>query len=123
MLFAKRVFLFAGVVGLIVLCPLFFLESKIDAEQPPDITHPEFFYGFVGVGIAWQLAFLVIGTDPARYRPLMIVSVVEKASFSGAVFVLYGLGRVAASGLIFAGFDFTLGVLFAVSYLKIRPSS
>src|SRR5689334_23841932 len=64
MLFAKRVFLIAGLYGLAVMAPQLFLESKTSADYPPAITHPEFYYGFVLVAIAWQVAFLTISRDP-----------------------------------------------------------
>jgi hypothetical protein len=58
----------AGIYGLIVLVPQLFSESRIARDYPPVITHPEYFYGFLGVAIAWQLCFLVIAKDPVRYR-------------------------------------------------------
>ena len=81
MTFARRVFRFAGIYGLIVLPPQYFLETRIGRDAPPPITHPEFFYGFLGVAIAWQVAFLIIALDPRRYRPLMLAGVIEKSSF------------------------------------------
>ena len=75
---ARRVFGAAGIVGLLMLLPHYFLFEKIGRDYPPAITHPEFFYGFIGVAVAWQFAFLVIARDPARYRLLMIPAVLEK---------------------------------------------
>jgi len=40
------------------------------------------------VAVSWQVAFL-IAQDPARYRPLMIPAVLEKATFGIAVLVLF----------------------------------
>jgi len=74
MKFARIVFLIAGIYGILVLTPLYFLEQTIGRETPPPITHPEFFYGFVGVGLAWQIVFLIIARDPLRFRPMMIPS-------------------------------------------------
>jgi hypothetical protein len=118
--FARRVYTVAGVYGLIVMLPQYFLEDRIARDTPPPITHPEHFYGFVGVTIAWQLAFLVIGRDPQRYRALMPVTVLEKLAFALAVAVLWAHGRVAASVLPFAGIDLLLGALFLVSYLRTK---
>ena len=56
MRFAKYTFLVAGVYGLIVMLPQFFLETKIGQDQPPAITHPEFFYGFICVTVAFAPA-------------------------------------------------------------------
>jgi hypothetical protein len=66
MRFAKVVFWCASVWGFLVLTPLYFLADRIGREYPPAINHPEFYYGFVGVALAWQIAFVVIATDPAR---------------------------------------------------------
>ena len=118
MVFAHWVFRIAGIWGVLVLLPLYFLEEQIGRDQPPPITHPEFFYGFVGVGLAWQIVFLVISLDPPRFRPLMPVAMLEKFSFSLAVFMLYGLGRVDIPMVVAAALDAVLGVLFVISYLR-----
>ncbi len=121
MTFARRVFLIAGAFGLLILLPMYFLESQIGRDRPPAITHPEYFYGFIGVAIAWQVAFLMIGRDPARFRPLMIPAMIEKATFAIAASGLFAQGRLAreifAAGMI----DLTLGILFAVAYLRTAP--
>ncbi len=84
---------------------------------PPAITHPEFFYGFVGVTLAWQVLFVLIATDPVRYRPAMPVAVLEKAAFAIGMPVLYALHRVAADSLVFSTIDAVLGVSFVIAYL------
>lgn len=121
MKFAARTFTIAGIYGLLLLTPYYFMEGMISREMPPAITHPEFFYGFVGCALAWQLAFLVIGRDPLRYRPLMIPAVVEKLSFGGAGIVLYLQQRIDVSVLVFAGIDLLLGLLFSAAFLRCRP--
>ena len=113
----------AGVYGVLAILPLYFLEGRIGQETPPAITHPEFFYGFVGVGLAWQLAFLCIASDPVRYRLLMLPAVVEKFSFAIAATVLYFNGRLAATMLGFGSLDALLGVLFLIAYWKTAGSS
>ena len=55
MIFAKRVFFIAAVLGVIVLAPQYFMEAKVGRDFPPPITHPEHFYGFIGVALAWQM--------------------------------------------------------------------
>src|SRR5262245_55352144 len=81
MLFARWVFRIAGIYGLAVLVPQYSLEEQVSRDYPPPITHPEYFYGFLGVAVSWQVAFLLIAQDPARYRPLMIPAALEKAAF------------------------------------------
>jgi hypothetical protein len=78
MKFAKIVFLVAGIWGVLLLAPLYFLFDMIGTRDPPPITHPAFFYGFAGLGLAWQVAFFVIARDPLRFRPIMIPSILEK---------------------------------------------
>lgn len=116
--FAKYTFLVAGVYGLLVTVPMYFSESRINATQPPAITHPEYFYGFAGLCLAWQLMFLLISTDPARYRPAMPVAIVEKAAFAIAVPILYLQNRAPGQILAASLIDAVLGLLFLISYLK-----
>jgi hypothetical protein len=118
MKFARRVFFIAGVYGLLVLGPQYFLEAKTGRDFPPAITHPEYYYGFIGVGLAFQVLFLVIARDPVRYRGAMIPAVLEKATFGVAAFLLYLQDRIPALVLGFALVDILLGALFVVAYAK-----
>ena len=121
MKFARLVFALSGVYGLGVLVPMYFEQSKFERLAPPVVTHPELYYGFVGVGVAWQLAFLVIAVQPARYRLMMIPSMVEKFSYAAAVLVLGFQSRVSSMMLAFGTVDLVLGVLFVVAYLRVIP--
>jgi hypothetical protein len=123
MVFARRTFLIAGHYGLIALLPLYFLEGRIGRDYPPPITHPEHYYGFIGVALAWQIAFLVIARDPVRFRPLMPVAVLEKASFGLAALALWSAGRIPAPVLALGLIDTALGVLFVVAYVRTRQAS
>ena len=118
MKFAKVVFFIAGIWGFIVLTPLYFMFDLIGRTDPPPITHPGFFYGFVGAGLAWQIAFFFIATDSGRLRPLMIPSVLEELSYVIAVVVLVLQGRMRSTDFVFAGTDLTLALLFVVAYFK-----
>lgn len=118
MKFAKYVFYAAGIYGLIALVPQYFLEEKTGRDFPPAITHPEYFYGFIGVALAWQIAFLIIGNDPSRFRPLMIPAMLEKFSFVVAVYALYAFGRVNTMMVGAASIDLLLGILFVAAFLK-----
>jgi hypothetical protein len=51
MKFSKIVFYAAGVCGLLVLVPQYFLEEKNGRDFPPAINHPEYYYGFIGVAV------------------------------------------------------------------------
>ena len=118
MKFVKIVFRVAAIYGVLTLTPLYFLFDVIGRNDPPPITHPGFFYGFVGVALAWQAAFYVISTDPVRYRALMIPAVLEKFSFVIAIIVLVLQHRTQPSDLVFSCVDLVLGILFVVSYFK-----
>src|SRR4051794_12298556 len=112
MRFARWVFVAAGVYGAAVLAPQYFLEGRGGRDYPPPVTHPEFYYGFVGVALSWQLLFLVIGSDPVRFRPAMPPAVLEKASFAVAVPVLYAMERVPGVLVGFAAASAMWGLLF-----------
>ena len=118
MRFARWVFLISGVYGIAVMLPQYFLEEKIGRDYPPPITHPEHFYGFVGVTLAWQVLFLVIAADPVRLRTAMPVAVLEKLAFAVAVPVLYALGRVPSALLPFAALDAMWAILFTLAFFR-----
>ena len=118
MTFAKRVFLGAAIYGLIALLPQYFLIEKTGRDFPPAITHPEYYYGFIGVAVAWQIVFLIISRDPIRYRPLMLVAVLEKASFGLPAIALYVTGMLSGQMLGAGLIDLALGVLFVISYKR-----
>ncbi len=118
MKFARWTYLIAGIYGLLVLVPQYFLEEKNGRDYPPVINHPEYYYGFIGVAIAWQIAFLIISKDPRRYWPLMIASVIEKFSYGIAVVILYLQGRTGNMVLSTGVIDMVLGTLFLIACKK-----
>jgi Na+/melibiose symporter-like transporter len=118
MKFAKIVFRAAGIWGVLILTPLYFLFDVIGRQDPPPITHPGFYYGFAGVGMAWQIAFLIIATDPLRFRLIMLACMVEKFSYAATLAVLYLQRRLHASDLVFGAVDLLFGVLFVIAFLK-----
>lgn len=116
MKFAKIVFWGAGIWGVLSLTPLYFIFDSIGLKDPPAITHPGFFYGFAGVALAWQIAFLVIAKDPMRFRPMMIPAVLEKLGYGIPVIVLYTQRRMGATDLALGCIDLLLGALFLVAF-------
>lgn len=118
MKFAKYVFSIAGIWGILVVTPLFFIFDQIAEKDPPPITHPLFYYGFAGVALAWQFVFLMIGSNPARFRPLMLVSILEKLGYFLPAVILYLLHRVHPADLFISFGDALLAVLFLIAYLK-----
>jgi len=97
---------------------MYFLEDRLGIEFPPATNHPEQYYAFVGVGLAWQLACLLIASDVRRYRPLMLPAMAEKFLAAGAVMWLFTLGRIDAMTLAPFLVDLVLGFLFVASYLR-----
>ena len=120
MRFAKIVFLIAGIWGVLILTPLYFMFDLIGRQDPPAITHPAFYYGLVGVGLAWQIAFFVISRDPIRLRPMMIPSILEKLLYGGALTALFLQRRLHAQDLAFGFIDLLFGALFAAAFFKTR---
>ncbi len=118
MKFAKVVFWIAGIWGVLVLAPLYFMFDVIGRQDPPAITHPGFYYGFISVGLAFQVAFIVIARDPVRLRPMMIPAVLEKFGYGATLLVLYLQQRLHASDLVFGGVDILLGVLFLLAFFR-----
>jgi hypothetical protein len=122
MRFAKIVFLIAGIYGVLVLSPMYFMEGLVGRQTPPAITHPEYFYGFVGVGLAWQFLFLVLSTDPVRYRPMILPSIAEKVSYGIALVVLHAEGRLPLSALAIGSVDSIWALLFLAAYFKTKSA-
>ena len=118
MKFAKWVYRIAGVYGLIILIPQYFLETQNGIDYPPPINHPEYYYGFLGVTIAWQVAFLIISGNPQRFRLIMLAAIIEKYSYVVAMAVLSWQQRIADAVLITALIDLILGTLFIIAYKK-----
>ncbi|MFZ0859105.1 MAG: hypothetical protein WCA27_21520 [Candidatus Sulfotelmatobacter sp.] len=118
MKFAKIVFWIAGIWGVLVLAPLYFMFDVIGRQDPPAITHPGFYYGFISVGLAFQVAFIVIARDPVRLRPVMIPSVLEKFGYGVSLLVLYLQHRLHPSDLVFGGVDVLFGVLFLAAFFR-----
>jgi len=122
MKFARITYLVAAIYGVLVLLPGFFLEKQFSRTSPPELTHPEFYYGFYGSAMVWQFAFFLIARDPARYRPLMLVSVLEKASFLIACLLLWSSGRLGMIGPFYGSLiDGVWMVLFAIAWMRTRP--
>jgi hypothetical protein len=116
--FARRVFRLAAVYGLLVLAPQYFMEVRVGSHVPPPIERPEHFYGFVGLALVWQLAFLVIARDPVRYRLFMPVAILEKLAFGVPALVLFLQGRVETAVLAFGLVDLVLGALFLLAWRR-----
>jgi len=116
--FARTVFTGAGIWGLVVLTPLYFGFDRVGRLYPPAVTHPDFFYGFIGVAIAWQIGFLVIGREPVRLRMMMIPAMLEKFIYVMTLGVLYLQQQLALGQFAVAVPDFAIGILFVLSFAR-----
>jgi len=121
MRFAKIVFLVAGIYGVLILTPMYFMEGKIGRDVPPAITHPEYFYGFLGGALAWQFLFLVLSRDPLRYRSMIPLCILEKVSYGIALVVLSSQHRIAHSVIAIGSVDWIFAALFIAAYVATRP--
>lgn len=117
--FAQRLFLGAGIYGIAVIAPMFFLEHAIGEYDPPSITHAEFYYGFVCTAFAWQIVYLMLSRDPIRLRPMLIPAIMGKAGFAISVFVLCAQGRLGAQNVVLPSIDLLLAALFAWAYVAL----
>jgi hypothetical protein len=120
--FSRIVFLLAGIYGIGVLTPGFFSEKVTTRMMPPAITHPEFYYGFFGVALAWQVAFLIIASDPARFRPIIPAGILAKLIYFVSCFVLYLRGRAPLLVVGGATVDLMLAALFAMAYVRLKST-
>mgnify|MGYP001321874919 CR=1 FL=1 len=121
MRFAKYTFICAGIWGLAVLLPFYALVDVTGRRYAPPVDYPQFFWGFFAVAVAWQVAFLMIGTDPARFRLLMIPAILEKLGYVTTLVVLFAAGRLSLLDLQPALPDGILGALFLVAFAVTRP--
>lgn len=106
--FPARMFRWAAVYGVIVLTPLYLL--------PLPARQPEIQLGFVGLALVFQGVFWVIGSNPARYRALMLPAILEKLVFAVPALVSFALGR---SNPVVAGFA-VIDVLLALGFWRAR---
>jgi hypothetical protein len=106
MKFARWLFWIAGAFGLAAIYPLY--------RVPGTPTY----YGLLATLIAWQAAFFVIGSNPSRYRWLMIPAVLEKALWMLTLVVLHTKAQIDSRAILFnAATHGLLGVLFIVAFL------
>jgi hypothetical protein len=118
---AKVIFFAAGIWGVTVLTPFYWLRDVTGRHYPAPTDYPQFFYGFFSVALAWQIAFVVIGSNPARFRALMIPSILEKFGYVATMIVLYAQARISRMDAMPAIPDLILGILFTVAFVSTRP--
>jgi hypothetical protein len=117
---ASWLFRGAAIYGVILLLPVYFLERRV-AAPAPRLPAPEYFYGFIGAALSFQLIYWLIGGDPRRYRALMPIAVVAKLSFWVPTAILWAIGRTATSTFVPTCGDLLLGIAFFVAWRSLRP--
>lgn len=123
MRFARIVFTFAGIWGIAVLTPFYWLVDITGRHYQAPTEYPHFFWGFFAVTLAWQIGFLLIGSNPSRYRLFMLPAMVEKLGYVITLTLLYKAGRVAAADASAAIPDGLLGLLFVVAFVVTSRSA
>ena len=113
MKFSKIAFTAAGIWGLLILTPLYFLHDVVAQARGGPVSYPEYF-GFLAITVAWQAAFLVIGSNPARFRMMMLPAIAEKFIYVITMTVLLQQGRVLPQEMLPVVPDAILGVLFTM---------
>lgn len=116
MRFAKWVFRASFVWGVAVVAPLYFMEGYYAARYGGG--QPLWYYGFAGVTLAWQFAYLLCGLDPPRYRPLMPIAMAAKLSFAVAAAVLWQAGRIPLQLWQITVLDLLWVALFLAAWLR-----
>lgn len=114
-MFARRMFRWAAIYGVIVLAPLYLV--------PLPAFSPETFIGFIGTALVFQGVFWVIGGDPQRYRALMPLAVAEKLVFSLPALAFFAQGRTIAPVAGFAVVDILLGIGFFIAWRRTLSAS
>ncbi len=114
--FSRVWFSIAGWWGILSLTPLFFCYNLVGSKNPPPITHPEYYFGFLSVALAWQIAFLIIARDPVRYRMMMLPATIEKFGYALTCFALAARHMAAGTTAVFGGLDLLLGIGFFVAW-------
>ncbi len=111
-IFARRVYIGAALYGFIGASTLFFT----DAPDP----HRLLYFAFAGIALVFQGVFLVIARDPKKYAAFIPLTIFEKLSFAVPALAFWSQGRAADDMALGGAVDLLLGVLFTVTWLKMR---
>jgi len=95
-----------------------FLFDVTGRPYAPPADYPHFFYGFLSVTMAWQIAFLIIGSNPVRFRLLMIPAIFEKFSYIVTLAILHSHARISTPDAMTGVPDVVLGLLFIAAFAK-----
>lgn len=99
----------AGLYGLAATLPLYL--------GTPPAGGALWYYGFAGAAAATQLLYLLIATDPARFRPAIPVGIASKLSFAVPALILFARGAVGRPMLLAAAIDLALAGFFLAAFV------
>lgn len=116
MVIARWIFIVAGLIGIFMVIPIFLLEDVYFAKVALGLRHTEFLYGFAAVALAWQVAFIFIGLEPVRLRPIMIPAMLEKFGFAIIAIWLYAIGRLETPIFVAGLIDLVFGLSFVAAW-------
>ncbi|WP_417610542.1 hypothetical protein [Parasphingorhabdus sp.] len=110
----RIIFALAALWGFVAVVPGLFAEAG---------PQPEYYYGFLGLALVFQLIFVMIAIDPGRFRPLIPIAVLEKLAFFLPVSLLYAQGRVPMGPVFFGAMvDGLFMLLFALAWFLSRKA-
>lgn len=116
----KTIFLTSGIYGLIIMLAMLLSEKQFSHENPPQLTHLEFYYGFIGVCIAFQILFILIAKNPLKYKLMMVPAILEKFSFGLVVIVMHYQKNIPNTVFVFGLIDLIFLCLFIYAFIKTR---
>jgi hypothetical protein len=121
--FCRLVFLIATVYGALVIVPAYFAEGLVGRIDPPEISQPAYYYGFIGGALAWQVVYFLVALDPLRLRPFIVLSALAKLGLVVTVAVLLYHGRVSWLFAAPVVGDLVFALLFLYAYRLVRRTS
>lgn len=119
MKFTKIAFWITAIYGFVLLIPMYFLMNTIGQKAAPSISHPEFYFGFVGVTLLWQCIFVLIALDPLRFQAIIPIAVLEKVAYTVPVLILYLMDKVQLNIPGTALADPIFAILFITAYFRV----
>jgi hypothetical protein len=117
---ARIVYWIAAVYGFAMILPMFFTEQSVSAQNPPAITHAEYYYGFASITLTWQILFVMIALRPERYHAIIGLSVVEKLALVPGFLILFPQGRYPQMWIPALLIDLVFCGLFVAVFIMIR---
>lgn len=115
-IFAKRVFQVAAGWGFFILTLAYGAYLLGIEGATIDTDRPELVHGFFLVTLAFQVVFLIIASDPVRFRMFMLASMIEKLPFTLVSILLFTNGQAPMAAAVLGLIDGALGLLFMIAY-------